>query len=702
MAEAIAANNQEAFDSVLAFDLTGSARVPPGVSAVEEEILGRSLLRRLSFFGGAEYLPYMAAPLLLRHLWSQQRAGDSVIAYPGVSAERILAARQMLEGGCEAVLLRRDEMAPVVVALARNTRNERMVAHWADRMERFSSDANEQEPFDPSLGSSLVEHLCDRVGSIRDGEHEPIPYGSSCLPTGTKITPVLRGAVRALLPAFQELLDDPFTNAVRALNTPSAKVQQDSGNLITSLLFFIWFTRPDLQVGFDLSRIDGRRGLADWFLSRAANECNVTEEFLAPVRSARQTSCATSPEQRVVSVGREERAANTRTGVNLVGYPRAEMGMGELLRQSAAALSTTYFPFCIVDFNFGIVASQRDTQYDAFVRSDNPFRINLFHITADQMRLAWEKLGPQFFRNHYNIGYWTWELSKFPDQWRGAIDLVDEIWAPSKFIQEAISTKTNKPVVWMPLAVEFPAPAAGIEKGGNREKFGLPSDRFLFLFSFDFSSFATRKNVSASIDAFRKAFPEDCEQAGLVIKTIRHSHHKREFWDLLRAIGDDRRIFLLDRLLRQEEMRELMASCDCFVSLHRSEGFGFGMAEAMYLGKPVIATNYSGNLDFTKKDNSCLVDYRLVPVKAGEYLFPEGQVWADPSVDDAARYMRLLVDDRDYARRLGSAAADFIRRQHSANAVGARYAKRLEQINSSLALPAWFRKLFPARPVGHP
>jgi glycosyltransferase involved in cell wall biosynthesis len=509
-----------------------------------------------------------------------------------------------------------------------------LVAHWADRVERFSSDPNETEPFDPSLASTMVGYLCDKIGSIQDTEQERIPYRSTCLPTGAEITPAIRSAVRPLLAEIPELFEDPFANVVQALNRPSSKLQ------------------PDPSVAL---------------------------------------------EQPAIALAREKRRTDHQTGVNLVGYPRAEMGMGELLRQSAEALSTTCFRFCIVDFNFGIVASQRDTRYDAFVRPDNPFYVNLFNITADQMRLAWQKLGPQFFHNHYNIGYWTWELSNFPNHWQSAIDLVDEIWAPSRFIRDAIAKKTRKPVVWMPLAVEFPMPAGSIEE--RRKRFDLPRDKFLFFFSFDFSSFATRKNFPASIQAFQKAFPDGCDEAGLVIKTIRHSHHKREFWDLLRAVGEDRRIFLIDRLLRQDEMRELMASCDSFVSLHRSEGFGFGMAEAMYLGKPVIATNYSGNLDFTKKDNSCLVDYRLVPVKAGEYLFPEGQVWADPNIDEAAKYMRRLVDDRDYGRRLGKAAADFIRQQHSAKAVGARYLKRLEQIHSATALPAWLRKVLPARSI---
>jgi glycosyltransferase involved in cell wall biosynthesis len=300
------------------------------------------------------------------------------------------------------------------------------------------------------------------------------------------------------------------------------------------------------------------------------------------------------------------------------------------------------------------------------------------------MQVAREQLGADFFRNRYNIGYWAWELSGFPDEWLEAVDLLDEVWAPSRFVQEAIAKKTTKPVLYMPLAVEMPEQA---EPLGGRERFGLPDNAFLFLFTFDFSSFAERKNFRGCIEAFQKAFPEGRDVA-LVIKTIRHAHHERDFWDLLRAIGDDGRIYLIDRVLRRSELHELMSTCDSFVSLHRSEGFGLGIAEAMYLGKPVIATNYSGNVDFTKPDNSCLVDYRLVPVKEGEYLFPKGQVWADPNLDQAAMYMRRLVEDREYANEIGSKAAAYIRQQHSAKAAGARYARRLKQIAAARALLA--------------
>lgn len=643
----------------------------PGVRPTAEDSFTRSLLRRLAFFSDPEDFPYFAAPVILLDLWNNAKASGAVFAYPRVSVEQLFTARDLLEQGAEAVLLRHDERPPAVLALAHNPRNERLLAHWVDLLDHFSRDPKQREPFDLYLPGKMVEHVCDRIGSIR------APIASVKSPEEKSETDLLiRDAVRTILPDFPELIEDPAATAVVCLNAPSGEVVQDPGNLITNFVHFIWSTRSDLQAAFDLSTAEGRKAFVDWLFSRAPVELNLGDEFLNPIRIERET-----PTERpsAPAVRQPEPIPEGAAGVNLIGYPRAEMGMGELMRQSAAGFAATDVPFCLVDFNFGLIASQQDARYENLVRADNPYSVNLFHVNADQMLVAREQLAPAFFRNRYNIGYWAWELSGFPDEWLDAIDLVDEIWAPSKFVQEAIAKKTSKPVLWMPLAVELAEPG-----GKDRAKFGLPENAFLFLFTFDFSSFADRKNFRGCIEAFQKAFQG--ESAGLVVKTIRHPHHQREFWDLLRAIGDDRRIFLIDRVLRRPELHELIAACDSFVSLHRSEGFGLGIAEAMYLGKPVIATNYSGNVDFTKPDNSCLVDYRLMPVKPGEYLFPEGQVWADPDLDQAATYMRRLAEDPDYAHRLGTAAAAFIRREHSSKSTGARYAKRLKQIAAARAL----------------
>jgi glycosyltransferase involved in cell wall biosynthesis len=682
------------FKGTYAFRCSGLVNVPPAIHGVPVESIGRSLTRRIQFFAEDEHVPFLLAPLLVRFLWQQYGSIENiVIRYPGVPLERFRTARKLISSGFEAVLLRRDKSAPLVIALARNLRNERLVNHWADCVEQYSRTGEGQRHFDLAVGAQLAEYLCDRIASLRStGPEQSSPNLDSSL--GCKRMPAfIREAVSRLLPESQLLLDDPFENAVPALNAPSSKTKQDHGNLITSLVFLTWSARPDLQTAFDLSTIEGRRGLVDWFLGHAPGELRVTEEFLAPLRAARENVVAAASDDVPIMSTTENSpiyGLRPRTGVNLIGYSRADMGLGEQLRQCAAAFSTTTVPFCVVDFHFGIAASQTNMRFENLTRADNPFNVNLFHINADQMRLVREKLGPEFFRDRYNIGYWAWELSGFPREWRDSIDLMDEIWAPSRFVRNAIAAKTSKPVIWMPLAVEFSRPA---ERDAEliRERLNLPKRKFLFLFSFDFSSFASRKNFKGCIEAFRRAFPKPDAETGLVLKTIRHPHQTRQYWELLRAVGDDSRIFIVDRVLPQVEMHELMLACDAFVSLHRSEGFGLGIAEAMYLGKPVVATNYSGNTDFTKPDNSCLVPYRLITLEPGDYLFSEGQQWADPDLDAAAECMRRLAADRTYAMCVGRAAAEFIRERHSCEKVGEQYTARLRQIESariSLASPS--------------
>lgn len=671
------------FERIFAFGSTDLTASSGTIQVLPEDTVGASLLRRLHFFAEPEQISALLAPLLVRALWKGAQVGNVVISYPGLGFERVCAAEDLILAGCEAVLLRGNGKTSLVLALARNLRNERLVGHWADCVEQFSLDPSDKHQFDCRFGVEIVEHLCDRIASIRGTPKEQVTGNLDGVQNRAPVPHFLREAVRKLLPDSRLLLDDPFGNAIPVLNAPSPKVKQEPRNLISCLMFVIWSARPDLQTAFDLSTVEGRQALGDWFLSRAPVEYGIGDEFLAPVRAARENDTAVISEE--PREGSPEAPIYPQFGVNLVGYPRADMGMGELLRQSAAALSTTKVPFCVVDFNFGITASQKNMRYESLMRADNPMEVNLFHINADQMSLVRDKLGQKFFRDHYNIGYWTWELSKFPTEWNDSIDLVDEIWAPSRFIRNAIAANTSKPVLWMPLAVEFSLPNEQ-DLWRVREGFDLPQNKFLFLFSFDFSSFATRKNFKACIEAFRTAFPDSNADAGLVLKTIRHSHQTREYWELLGEIGDDPRVFAIDRILSQVEMRELMAACDSFVSLHRSEGFGLAIAEAMYLGKSVIATNYSGNTDFTKPDNSCLVDYQLVPLQPNDYVFAAGQVWAEPDINQAAEYMRRLVADRKYARQIGRAASTFIRQHHNCKKIGERCSARLRQIESGRAL----------------
>lgn len=312
------------------------------------------------------------------------------------------------------------------------------------------------------------------------------------------------------------------------------------------------------------------------------------------------------------------------------------------------------------------------------------YRANLFVLNANEMAAVPEQLGKGFMAGHYNIGYWAWELSGFPDAWLPALAGLDEIWAPSRFIQQAVSAKTDLPVTWMPLAVE-----PGEVPPLPRPSLGLPEGRFLFLFFFDFRSFVSRKNPQAVMTAFQQAFATSDDRVGLVIKTNGMEECPEAYQAFKdQALTRDSRVHLIDRVMDDRELKGLMNQCDAFVSLHRSEGFGRGLAEAMYLGKPVIATAYSGNLDFMNPANSCLVDYTLVPVGENDYPFGQGQYWAEANIDMAAAYMRALVADPALAREKGARAARDVRRDLGFDAIGRRYRQRFEELGLIDPLPA--------------
>ncbi|EXJ16679.1 hypothetical protein D779_3993 [Imhoffiella purpurea] len=366
-------------------------------------------------------------------------------------------------------------------------------------------------------------------------------------------------------------------------------------------------------------------------------------------------------------------------GVLLVGHPYLISGRGEDVRMAANALAATGIPFHIRNtFDAGEEHRPRLARFAHFDRLSRSasHRANLFVLNADEMIPARNHLGPELCDSGYRIGYWAWELSRFPDAWSPALDLVDEIWAPSRFIQQAIAEKTRRPVVRMPLVVD-PEPG-----DLPRSHFGLPDDRFLFLFFFDFSSFVARKNPWAAIEAFERAFPgSEREGVGLVIKLnggqLRPDDYRAFLeHEAIRRPG----VWVIDQILSDREIRGLMNGCDAFVSLHRSEGFGRGPAEAMHYGKPVIVTGYSGNLDFCNDLNACVVDHTLVAVGEGEYPHGEGQLWAEADVDQASWYMRRLVSERAFAERIADAGARSIREFNGAVAVGRRYAARLDAL----------------------
>lgn len=361
------------------------------------------------------------------------------------------------------------------------------------------------------------------------------------------------------------------------------------------------------------------------------------------------------------------------SAVNLIGYIYAELGMGEHVRMTAEALSGVGHDIAAV--NFDMAASRQDAEFNFKTTSEPLHDINLFHVNAEAMLLAYRYLGRDFFQGRYNIGYWAWELSKCPDDWLMPIEMMDEIWAPSEFIQTVFAAKTSKPVKLMPECVELPD-----FKSRPRSYFGLDEKSYIFVFAFDAFSYLDRKNPEAVLDAFEQAFPLGTESVTLVIKVMNGSNQKPAWVKLKRRIEANKRVVMINKTMDRTDFFALLEASDCFVSLHRSEGFGRIPAEAMLLNKPVICTGYSGNTDFTRPDNSLLVDFNLIPVQEGQYPFFEGQHWADPKVESAAKHMRHLYEDREFGQKIASAGAHYIQQNFNKEVIGSLYRKRLNEI----------------------
>jgi glycosyltransferase involved in cell wall biosynthesis len=365
---------------------------------------------------------------------------------------------------------------------------------------------------------------------------------------------------------------------------------------------------------------------------------------------------------------------HARIGLNLAGWFRAELGIGESVRCAARAAAAAGLPHALVPLRLPCKAAQGDHTFDDRLRDDNPWPVNVIHLDPPQSRDIDHHHGPAFRRGRYNVGYWAWELPEFPDAWVRHFDVFDEIWCPSAFTAAAIAAKSPVPVLVMPHAIDVAVPPDPDPRG----TLGLPRDRFLFLFAYDLNSYSERKNPRAVLRAFRLAFGEAGHRgAGLVVKVHGVPGNERDLEALrAEASGLDGCTIIAETLPRGR-VSLLQAACDCFVSLHRSEGFGLGVAEAMFLGKPVVATAWSGTAEYVHPGNGCPVNCRMVELAENHGPYTKGQRWAEPDIEHAAWHMQRLAADRMLAEGLGAAAAAAIRGEFSPARIGALYTGRL-------------------------
>jgi len=408
-------------------------------------------------------------------------------------------------------------------------------------------------------------------------------------------------------------------------------------------------------------------GLRAWFVQRRSLR------FCRQYRFARTPAWALAAEPAPWTTA----PPNSVAGFNLIGYLKGEFGLAEAARAYARAALTAGIPVSLQDVDLPTPHSHRDERLrDHLDATALEHEVDAFFVNPDNFARAVSQGIVRARPRRHLMGFWFWELPTVPAAWEAAIEQVDEILVASQYVADAFRARTTKRVTRIPYPLFRPTPSQL-----TRADFGLPADAFVFLVSFDFNSSIQRKNPAAAIVAFKTAFPAGRDDVALVIKSSNGDRNAAGLAGLVALAGNDTRILIRDDVLVARHLHALQACCDAYVSLHRAEGLGLGLAECMSLGKPVIATRWSGNLEYMTDAVSLLVNARLVAVPADEYPHAEGQQWAEPDVAHAAVLMQRLADDRQAAATMGEAAARHVEAVLAPARSAEALSQRLRQIS---------------------
>lgn len=529
---------------------------------------------------------------------------------------------------------------------------------------------------DPALGDPrgrLSDHplLAALVaGRAEAWRAAPAPGGSwdpDRTSSGTAVDDTLRCA--AALPGAPDLLDPDAADAALAW-----LVRRGADGSLPPYLRALR-ERPDLAAAFPHVPGGDEPAFLAWARAHAVADGAPAALVLPALGAAGAPTTTPGPaplsSRAPAPRPRAGRGPRPTPGVNVVGFLGSEVGIGESARLVTAALGAAGVPFSATAVDR--FAQSRPTSARVEGATDGPFDTTVLCVNADLTPAVAGVVGTLLARSH-RIGMWYWEVEDFPATQHGGFDVLDEVWVATEFVRRAVEPHSPVPVrTLLP-----PLPQRSAVPLPERTTLGLP-DRPYLLFSFDFLSTAERKNPLGVLEAFVRAFRPD-EGPLLVLKSINADRRPDRAEQLRLAAAGRPDVLLLERHLPVDARDALVAHCLAYVSLHRAEGLGLTMAEAMAWGRPVVATGYSGNLDFMTDENSLLVPWHEARIPDDAAPYPPGGRWAEPDLDAAAAALRLVWERPDEAAARGARAAHDIATLHSPAAAGARFAARLAEL----------------------
>lgn len=374
-------------------------------------------------------------------------------------------------------------------------------------------------------------------------------------------------------------------------------------------------------------------------------------------------------------------------GLNFIGDTTIDIGLGEATRSTLDAIISADIPVSYIEhkyqFERHLTHPKWTERYNA-IKHGYRYGVNLISYNVMEYSQLNLKELQSLTHDTYSIAYWVWEQPAIPSRFHHAFYNVDEIWTASRFAQQAFAQVRPIPVHVIPYPVHIQQ-----TKQLTASELGIPENRKTFFFSFSISSTLERKNPFGVIEAFRRAFPKDSQNAPILIIKAHHGDvFPKEAEQLRRELANIPHV-LIEHSLERQDMINLMGSIDYYISLHRAEGFGLGMAEAMLLGKPVIATNFSSNTDFMNINNSFPVCYTLTPTPDDIHVYEAGQLWAEPDIDHAAEMMQLVVSKPELAQDRARLGQKTIQENYSPQVIGHMIKQRLAQIEPTIQNKVW-------------